>query len=140
MKQLFETSATTTGGRNGHVKSEDGIIDFNLKLPTQLGGNGGNYTNPEQLFAAGYSACFDSALNMVAQMDKQKIESTTTANIGLAMAAQNSYELTAVLDVDIKGVDETKALELLKQAHSICPYSVALKGNVDVKINLKQTR
>lgn len=137
MKQLFETSATTTGGRKGRVKSTDGVLDFNLKLPTQLGGEGGKFTNPEQLFAAGYSACFDSALNMVAQMDKQKIESATTANIGLAMTAQNSYELTAVLDVDIKGVEAEKAQELLEKAHAVCPYSVALKGNVDVKINLK---
>ncbi len=137
MKQLFETSATTTGGRNGHVKSADGVLDFNLKLPTQLGGDGGNYTNPEQLFAAGYSACFDSALQMISGKEKLKIESATTANIGLAMTDPNSYELTAVLDVDIKGVDRAKAQELLEKAHAICPYSVALKGNVDVKINLK---
>ncbi|MBL7559446.1 organic hydroperoxide resistance protein [Olleya sp. YSTF-M6] len=136
MKQLFETSATTTGGRNGHVKSADGVLDFNLKIPTQMGGEGGQFTNPEQLFAAGYSACFDNALQMVAGMEKIKIESTTTANVGLAMHNPTSYGLTATLDVEVKGVDKDKAQELLNKAHTICPYSVALKGNVDVKINL----
>lgn len=137
MKQLFEMSATTKGGRNGHVKSSDGVLDFELKMPTQMGGDGGHYTNPEQLFAAGYSACFDSALQMIARMEKLKIESTTTANIGLAMSSPTSYGLTATLDVVVKGVDNEKALELLEKAHSMCPYSLALKGNVDVKINLK---
>ncbi|MBU2996436.1 organic hydroperoxide resistance protein [Cellulophaga baltica] len=137
MKQLFETAATTTGGRNGHVKSSDGVIEFDLKMPIQMGGEGGKFTNPEQLFAAGYSACFDSALQMVAGAEKIAIESATTANIGLVMHNPTSYGLTAVLDVEVKGVEKEKAQELLEKAHAVCPYSVALKGNVDVKINLK---
>ena len=137
MKQLFETSATSRGGRNGHVKSSDGILDFDLKMPTQMGGEGGQYTNPEQLFAAGYSACFDSALNMIAQVAKQNIQSATTAHIGLAIKDNGAYTLTAKLDVDIDGLDREKAQELVKRAHAICPYSLALKGNVDVHLNLK---
>ncbi|MGX1023667.1 organic hydroperoxide resistance protein [Psychroflexus sp. MBR-150] len=136
MKQLFETTATTKGGRNGHVKSSDGVLDLDLKIPTQMGGDGGKYTNPEQLFAAGYSACFDNALQMIARAEKLNIESATTAKIGLAMYNSTSYGLTATIDVDIKGIEKEKAQELLDKAHSTCPYSLALKGNVDVKVNL----
>ncbi|CAM1361453.1 Organic hydroperoxide resistance protein [Tenacibaculum litopenaei] len=136
MNILFETAATTTGGRKGHVKSADGVLDFNLKMPIQLGGDGGNYTNPEQLFAAGYSACFDSALQMVAGKEKLPITSKTTAVIGLAMTDVSTYSLTARIDVAITGVSEEVAKTLLEKAHAVCPYSLALKGNVAVELNL----
>ncbi len=138
MTQLFETTATATGGRNGHVKSEDGLIDMELRVPTKMGGDGGRYTNPEQLFAATYSSCFDGALNLVAQMEKVKIESTTSATVGLAKSDDNKYGITAKIEVAINGVDEAKANELLQKAHEICPYSRAIRGNVDVQVSLKQ--
>ncbi|AWW32836.1 organic hydroperoxide resistance protein [Echinicola strongylocentroti] len=136
MKTLFETRATAVGGRNGHVKSEDGILDFDVRVPTGMGGKGGEFTNPEQLFAAGYSACFDNAIIHVAAMKKAKIESQTTAAVGLAMTADKSYQLTVALDITIKGADQATAEDIVATAHATCPYSNAVKGNVEVNINV----
>ncbi|QDH80625.1 organic hydroperoxide resistance protein [Echinicola soli] len=136
MKTLFETRATAVGGRNGHVKSEDGILDLDVRVPTGMGGNGGGFTNPEQLFAAGYSACFDNAIIHVAAMKKVKIQSQTTATVGLAMTDDKSYQLTVALDVTIQGADQATAEEIVTTAHATCPYSNAIKGNVDVNIHV----
>ncbi|GGZ32704.1 organic hydroperoxide resistance protein [Echinicola pacifica] len=137
MKTLFETSATATGGRNGHVRSEDGVLDMDVRIPNQMGGKGGEFTNPEQLFAAGYSACFDNAIIHVAQAKKLKLSSSTTAKIGLAMTEDKSYQITAALHITMEGVDQATAEQVVAAAHSTCPYSNAIKGNVEVKLSVE---
>lgn len=136
MKTLFETKATAVGGRNGHVKSEDGVLDLQVRIPESMGGPGGNYTNPEQLFAAGYAACFDSALNLVASMEKLEIKSQITATVGLAATPDRKYSVTAALEAKIEGVDKETAESLLEKAHAVCPYSNATRNNIDVQITL----
>jgi lipoyl-dependent peroxiredoxin len=136
MQKLFETSATAVGGRNGRVKSSDGVLDLEVRLPNVFGGSGGAYTNPEQLFAAGYSACFDSALNYIAKVQGLVISSKVTAHVALIQGSPTAWDLAVTLDVEINGLEETEAKKLLGLAHESCPYSRALKGNVEVKINL----
>lgn len=137
MKTLYETTVSATGGRNGKVKSEDGILELEVRMPKELGGAGG-YTNPEQLFGAGYAACFDSALNLVFQQGKVKPEapSTVTATVGLGSNGQGGFGLSVSLTVSIPGVEKAAALELVKKAHTICPYSNATRGNIDVQLDV----
>lgn len=135
MKALYETSATAVGGRNGKVKTSDGILDLEVRLPKSMGGNTTGYTNPEQLFAAGYAACFDNALNYMAKLERLPISSKVTANVAL-INGDGGFDLAVNLDVEINGVEPEVANRLLEMAHKGCPYSRALKGNVDVKINL----
>ncbi len=138
MKKLYTTTVTATGGRNGNVKSDNGVLDLNIGMPKALGGANDDFTNPEQLFAAGYAACFDSALNLVAQKSKVKLESTTiTAEVGIVANATGGFELTVDLLADIQGVDREVAQELLEKAHQVCPYSNATRGNIDVSVTLK---
>ncbi len=136
MKPIYETSVTASGGRNGRVISQDGVIDLEVRIPKEMKGPGGPYTNPEQLFAAGYAACFDSALNLVARLDRKKITSQVTARVGLKIAGLSGMELVVSLDAHIEGVDEDTAKKLLEKAHKTCPYSNAIRNNVDVKVNL----
>jgi Ohr subfamily peroxiredoxin len=136
MKPIYETSVTATGGRNGKVVSQDGVLQLEVRMPKELKGEGGPYSNPEQLFAAGYSACFDSALNLVAKLERKIIQSEVKATVGLKSAGISGLELEVALDVKILGVDHKTAQHLLEKAHKTCPYSKALKNNVDVKINL----
>jgi osmotically inducible protein OsmC len=136
MQKLFETAAYAVGGRNGRVKSTDGILDLEVRLPKVFGGEGGAHTNPEQLFAAGYAACFDNALNYIAKSQKMAISSKVTAYVALIQGTPSAWDLDIRLDVEINGVEEAEAMKLLDLAHESCPYSRAIKGNVDVKINL----
>ncbi|MBN1987866.1 MAG: organic hydroperoxide resistance protein [Bacteroidales bacterium] len=136
MNTIYETKVTATGGRDGRVTSEDGILDLNVRIPNAMGGQGGNYTNPEQLFAAGYSACFDSALNHVARLQRQKITSKTTAKVGLQASETDGFNIVVTIDVEIGGVDTQVANELLIKAHATCPYSKAIRNNVVVTLNL----
>ena len=139
MASLYTASATATGdGRNGHVRSADGVLDFDLAIPKEMGGPGGALTNPEQLFAAGYAACFHSALKIVAA--KQKITLTDTAitvdaGIGPSTAGPG-FGLTVTIEAEIPGVDPAVAKGLLDAAHQVCPYSNATRGNVEVTITL----
>lgn len=137
MKTLYTAEVTATGGRSGHVKSSDGIIDMPVTLPEGLGGKGGS-SNPEQLFAAGYAACFQSALLLVAGKQKINLEkdSTVTAHVSLNQKEDGGYGLSVKLDVDLKGVDKEKGKELVHQAHEVCPYSVGTRGNIDVELNV----
>ncbi|WP_210485804.1 organic hydroperoxide resistance protein [Rufibacter aurantiacus] len=137
MKRLYTAEVTATGGRNGQVKSTDGIIDMPVRVPEGLGGKGGA-TNPEQLFAAGYSACFQSALMLVAGKQHIRLDekSTVTAHVGLDQFEDGRYGLAVQLDVKVDGVDKAKAEELVSQAHEVCPYSVGTKGNIDVTLNV----
>ncbi|QHW32332.1 organic hydroperoxide resistance protein [Paenibacillus rhizovicinus] len=135
METLYTAIATAEGGRNGRVASSDGVLDVNVRMPKALGGNGEEGTNPEQLFAAGYAACFDSALNLVARMRKvQHTGTDVTAHVSIGKAADGGFELAAQLHVNVDGVDQQTAEELVQAAHGVCPYSRATRGNIDVKL------
>lgn len=134
-KALYTAKATAQGGRKGTVTSSDGTIDFELSMPKSLGGQEKEgSTNPEQLFAAGYSACFDSALQLVASQAKKAIESVITANVSIGKEGEG-FGLAVQLDVEIKGVDQAEAEELVHKAHQVCPYSRATRNNIEVTLN-----
>jgi len=138
MKTLYETSATVTGGRNGKVVSEDGALELEVRMPKELGGNGTGYTNPEQLFAAGYASCFDSALNLVMSQVKVKPDSPSTvkATVALQPDSNGGFQLGISLAVQIPGLEKAQAQELMERAHQICPYSNATRGNIEVQLTL----
>ncbi|MCA1984382.1 organic hydroperoxide resistance protein [Nocardioides nematodiphilus] len=134
---LYTASAASTGdARNGHVQSTDGILDLDVRMPKELGGAGGA-TNPEQLFAAGYAACFHSALKLVAGRAKaDATESEVVADVSLNDNGQGGFQLSVQLEVTIPNVDTATAQELAEQAHQVCPYSNATRGNVDVVLTV----
>lgn len=133
---LFTAQATTTGGRKGHVKSDDGIIDLNLVMPTDKSDEKG--TNPEQLFAAAYSACYDGALNLVASKRKKEVETEITAEVSLLKDPEdNGFKIAVTLNVNINGVSQADAENLADEAHQVCPYSKATRDNISVAINVK---
>ncbi len=132
-KIVYTASATTSGGRQGRSVSSDGVLDLTLTAPKETGGPGTG-TNPEQLFAAGYSACFNSALMMVAKAAKLDASAAqVTANIGFGPEG-NSYAITADLEVSIPGLELAQVQELAEAAHQVCPYSEATRGNVPVTV------
>ncbi|GAB3818954.1 organic hydroperoxide resistance protein [Pontibacter rugosus] len=137
MEKLYTAVVTATGGRKGEVKSDDGIIDMKLALPASLGGQGES-TNPEQLFATGYAACFQSALLVVAGNHKERLnpESTVTAHVDLNKNDDGAFGLAVKLRVDLKGVDNEKAKQMVDEAHQICPYSVGTRGNINVELEV----
>lgn len=137
MSSLYTAKATATGGRNGQVQSSDGLLNMDVRIPKEMGGPGGA-TNPEQLFAAGYAACFDSALQFVARAMKAPItESAVTAEVGIGKTADGQgFQLSAKLHVKIDGVERNVAQELLAAAHQVCPYSNATRGNMNVELIL----
>lgn len=138
MKTLYQTRATATGGRNGHVVSQDGVLDLRLAIPKEMGGPGGALSNPEQLFAAGYSACFDSALAFVAGQRKQKLSGTQVdATVGIGPNGQGGFGLAVTLEVTIPELPREEAQALMEATHLVCPYSNALRGNVPVELVLK---
>ena len=135
MKKLYTTAVTATGGREGKVKSENGVLDLDIRMPKALGGANDDYLNPEMLFAAGYAACFDSALNMIIKMGKVNAgETAVTANVALGQLENNGYGLSVDLSVNIKNIAQDLAEELVAKAHQVCPYSNAVKGNVEVTL------
>lgn len=137
MKTLYNISATATGGRNGHVKSENGIVDLEVRHPKALGGANDEYPNPEMLFAAGYSACFDSALNLVIQKSKVTAGTTTTsAKVSIGQIEKGGFGLAAELTINIPNVSIEEANNLAEQAHQVCPYSNATRGNIEVTLNV----
>ncbi|MEI3597060.1 MULTISPECIES: organic hydroperoxide resistance protein [unclassified Oceanobacillus] len=130
---LFTSSATAKNGREGHVKSSDGILDLELVNPLQ--DKNGKGSNPEQLFAAGYSACFDGALNLIASKKDKRIDSETTAEVSFMKdESDGGNKIGVTLKVKISGVSPEDAEELVQAAHQACPYSKATRGNVDVKL------
>jgi lipoyl-dependent peroxiredoxin len=135
----YRTSATATGGRDGSVRSEDGRLEARLATPKELGGPVGEGTNPEQLFAAGYSACFLSSIKAAGQQLKQRVPSdlTVTANIGIGARSEGGFGITADLVIKLPGVDPALAQQLIETAHQICPYSNATRNNVDVHLRLE---
>jgi Ohr subfamily peroxiredoxin len=135
MQAIYTAEVTAKGGREGHVKSSDGTLDLALKVPKSMGGPGGEGTNPEQLFAAGYSACYESALGFVARRDKVALKDVSiTAHVTLNKTGDSQFDLTVELHGSFPGVDKAEAQKLMEAAHQICPYSRATRGNVPVKL------
>ncbi len=140
MAILYRTKATATGGgRDGASRSEDGKVDVRLSVPKELGGPGGDGTNPEQLFATGYSACFLGALRFVAGKEKVTVpaDATVTADVGIGPRDDGTgFGLDVALTVSVPGVDRAVAEDLVRKAHVVCPYSHATKGNIDVRLEV----
>jgi Ohr subfamily peroxiredoxin len=137
MKMLYQTTATATGGRDGNVKSHDGVLDLRLAIPKEMGGPGGSVPNPEMLFAAGYAACFDSALQHVARQKKLTPGLTQVqATVGIGPNDDGGFALAVSLEVTIPELARDEAQALLEAAHAVCPYSNAVRGNVAVDLKL----
>ena len=136
MKVLYTAQATATGeGRNGHGRTSDGLLDVDFASPKEMGGAGGA-TNPEQLFAVGYAACFHSALKLVAGRSKAKISDTAvTAEVSINPVDGGGFQLAVALHAEIGGVDQETADSLVEQAHQVCPYSNATRGNIEVTVD-----
>lgn len=137
MQVLYKAIATSTGGRDGRSKSSDGVLEVKLSTPTSLGGAGGDGTNPEQLFAAGYSACFIGAIKFVGAQEKITIPADTNirAEVGIGQIP-GGFGLDIDLFVTLPGLDQAKAEEIVAKAHQVCPYSNATRGNVDVRLHV----
>ncbi|RMM12495.1 Organic hydroperoxide resistance protein [Pseudomonas caricapapayae] len=137
MDTLYTAVATATGGRDGRAVSDDKILDVKLATPKELGGAGGAATNPEQLFAAGYSACFIGALKFVAGQSKRSIPTDTsiTAHVGIGQIP-GGFGLDIDLHVSLPGLEQADAQQLVDAAHVVCPYSNATRGNVDVRLHV----
>ncbi|MPZ73489.1 MAG: Ohr family peroxiredoxin [Nitriliruptorales bacterium] len=137
MNILYTTEATATGGREGRVQSADGHIDMHLSLPKELGGPGGAGTNPEQLFAAGYAACFDNAMILVARRMKQSTAgSRVTARVGLGVLGGGRFGMDVALDIVLPDLEADQAEALVEATHKVCPFSNAIVGNIDVARNV----
>lgn len=136
-KVVYRATATSTGGRTGTSKSSDGVLDLTLTTPRELGGAGGNGTNPEQLFASGYSACFIGAMKAVAARQKLKLpdDLAITATVGIGPIPQG-FCINVDMDIHVPGMDKAAAQALVDAAHQVCPYSNATRGNIDVKLNV----
>jgi osmotically inducible protein OsmC len=137
-KILYTATVTAKGGREGHIHSCDDVLDVDMKVPKELGGPGGHGSNPEQLFAAGYAACFESATRHAARDKKVAVkDATVTAHVGIGPREPTGYGIAVKLEVSLPGIDRAVAQELVDTAHrDICPYSHATRGNVDVQISL----
>ena len=133
---LYTAVATAENGRDGRVASDDGNLDVVVNPPKEMGGSGAS-TNPEQLFAAGYSACFQSALGVVARQAKADISgSRVTAKVGIGKTEAGGFGLTVELAVSIPNVDDATAKDLAEKAHQVCPYSNATRGNIAVALTV----
>jgi lipoyl-dependent peroxiredoxin len=137
MKTLYTAHATATGeGRNGHVRTDDGLLEADLKMPKGLGGVGGA-TNPEQLFAAGYAACFHSAIKFVAGKDKVDVSgSVVSAHVSIGPNESGGFQLAVELEVQVPNLDAVSAQALVESAHQVCPYSNATRGNIEVALKV----
>jgi Ohr subfamily peroxiredoxin len=139
MRVLYTAEALATGdGRNGHTRTTDGRIDLELAVPKEMGGSGGG-ANPEQLFAAGYAACFHSALRLVGSQAKANVnDSAVGAKVGIGSTTGGGFGLTVVLEVTLPHLPEDEAQALADKAHQVCPYSNATRGNIDVEVRVAQ--
>ncbi len=137
IKALYTATATATGGRDGRAVSSDGILDVKLSTPRELGGAGGEATNPEQLFAAGYSACFIGAIKFVASQSKKQIpaDASITGKVGIGKIP-GGFGLEVELNINLPGLDQAEAEDLVAKAHQVCPYSNATRGNIEVRLNV----
>ncbi|MEU0151763.1 organic hydroperoxide resistance protein [Micromonospora fulviviridis] len=141
MQVLYTASAQATGdGRDGHVRTSDGGLDLDLAIPKEMGGAGGA-TNPEQLFAAGYAACFHSALRLVARKARADVSnSVVEAEVGIGPNGSGGYGLAVTLVVDLPAVERSAAQQLVEAAHQVCPYSNATRGNIEVALTVREAR
>lgn len=136
MKALYSTTAKTHGGRNGHVETTDGLLKLDLAMPKELGGQGGA-TNPEQLFAAGYAACFESAIRHIARLQKIPLEEASmTSEVSLYPTPEQGFKLGVTLEAHITGLNQEEAEALVAKAHQVCPYSNAVRGNIEVQLSV----
>ncbi|RXA95962.1 organic hydroperoxide resistance protein [Yersinia sp. 2105 StPb PI] len=137
-KVVYRAKAKATGGRDGRATSSDGVLDVKLGVPKEMGGAGGAGTNPEQLFAAGYSACFLGALKFVASKEKVKVpdDANIEGTVGIG-AIPTGFGIEVQLDISLPGIERSVAEDLVKKAHVVCPYSNATRGNIDVTLNIK---
>jgi lipoyl-dependent peroxiredoxin len=138
VRVLYTAEAAVTGGREGHGRTSDGRLEVDLSVPIEMGGSGGDGTNPEQLFATGYAACFQSALLAIARREKVSVDdSTVTARVGIGPIGQGRFGLTAELRVELPSIaDRAEAESLVAGAHEVCPYSNATRGNIQVTLTL----
>ncbi|MDR2315186.1 MAG: organic hydroperoxide resistance protein [Pseudomonas sp.] len=137
MTVLYTATATSTGGRDGRAISSDNILDVKLSTPKELGGAGGDGSNPEQLFAAGYSACFIGALKFVASQSKRRIPAdvSITAQVGIGQIP-GGFGLDVDLNINLPGLEQADARALVDAAHLVCPYSNATRGNINVRLHV----
>jgi Ohr subfamily peroxiredoxin len=139
-KILYTAEATATGGREGHSRTSDGRVDVDLDVPVEMGGTGGPGTNPEQLFATGYAACFQSALLRYATTRKLDLsDSRVTARVGIGTLKSGGIGLAAALDLDAPRLSRADAVYLMERAHESCPYSRATRGNIEVTLTVGGT-
>lgn len=135
---LYTTEATATGGRDGYAATKDGTLKVTLSTPKELGGSGGPGNNPEQLFAAGYSACFLGAMKFMASQGGPKVpaDTTVTAHVGMGPRSEGGFGIDVQLDVHLPGLDHADAEALVEKAHQVCPYSNATRNNVPVRLKV----
>jgi osmotically inducible protein OsmC len=137
LRILYTAEATAVGGREGHARTSDGRLDVDLDVPSEMGGSGGPGTNPEQLFAVGYAACFQSALLRIAAGKKLDLsDSRITARVGIGPSKSGGFELAAALDLDAPQLTREQGVELMQRAHEACPYSKATRGNIEVTLSV----
>jgi len=138
MKKLYTAKTTAAGGRKGEVKTDDGKIDLSLSVPKGLGGDGGDGTNPEQLFGAAYAACYGGALEMIAEKEGVSLgdDFSITATVSIGKTEEGDLQLAVILDSYLPGVDVETGEKLVNKAHEVCPYSRATRDNIDVTLNL----
>lgn len=136
-KVLYRATAKATGGRDGKASTPDGVLNLNLTTPKELGGAGGTGTNPEQLFAAGYSACFLGALRFSAMQEKVKLPDSTSIEGVVGIGPRpGGFGIEVELKISVPDMDPVKARALVEKAHGVCPYSWATRGNVDVTLTM----
>jgi len=135
---LYKTTATATGGRDGRATTADGTFDVKLATPKELGGAGGPGNNPEQLFAAGYAACFLGAMKFVASQGGPKVpaETTVTATVGIGPRSEGGFGIDVELAISLPGMSREEAQTLVDKAHQVCPYSNATRNNVPVRLTI----
>lgn len=139
MEAIYTAVVTSRGGRNGHIESSDGILNFDVRSPKEMGGKDEGHTNPEQLFAAGWAACFNSAINLAAMRRKINIDNTSL-KVSISIGRdedKTTYRLAADIELIAPGMSAADADYLLEEAHKICPYSKATRGNIDVHLHAK---
>jgi Ohr subfamily peroxiredoxin len=136
LKKLYTAEASVQGGRDGHGRSSDGVLDLDIRPPAELGGTGVG-TNPEQLFALGYGACFQSAMGVVGRrLGVDTSASTITARVTLGTIEGGAFNIAVELEIALPGVDHDRAEEVVKAAHEVCPYSNATRGNIEVALQV----
>jgi lipoyl-dependent peroxiredoxin len=135
MRTLHTAVSTAHGGRDGHVRSSDGVLDLDLKTPKEMGGPGGAGTNPEQLFAAGYAACFESAMRAVARKQKKPLaDASVIGHVSFNVADEGKFVLSVELHGKVEGLSREDTQILMQAAHEVCPYSNATRGNIEVRV------